>query len=85
MPRLRSRVALILRRFLDFKVSILIICTQLSTAMEGHRKNAPTFDNLPEYTGPGLPTKARNLVKLLTEVPDNALESIDANVMDGTR
>jgi len=51
--------------------------------MDGHRAKVWTFANLPEYTGPGLPNKVRNLVKSLTEVPDSALEEIDANVIAG--
>jgi hypothetical protein len=48
--------------------------------MDGARRHVPQFANLPEYTGPGIPTKARNIVKALTEVPDYAIEYIDDNV-----
>lgn len=52
--------------------------------MDGARKHVPQFANLPPYTGPGLPTRARNIVKALTEVPDYAVETIDDNVKAGT-
>lgn len=39
------------------------------------------FANLPEYAGPGLPMSARNIVKVLTELPECFIESVDENVV----
>ena len=44
------------------------------------RKNDPQHANLPEYAGPGLPTKARNIVRELTEISGHYTEYIDDNV-----
>ena len=42
--------------------------------------HVPQFANLPEYAGPGLPTRARNVVKALTELPERFIEYVDENV-----
>ena len=42
--------------------------------------HVPQFANLPEYAGPGLPTRARNVVKSLTELPERFIEYVDENV-----
>jgi hypothetical protein len=42
--------------------------------------HVPQSANLPEYAGPGLPTRARNVVKALTELPERFIEYVDENV-----
>jgi hypothetical protein len=44
------------------------------------RSHVPQFANLPEYAGPDLPTRARNVVKALTELPERFIEFVDENV-----
>ena len=55
----------------------------MSYITESARWNVAEHLNLPEYTGPGLPARARNAVKELTEVPDHALDEhkLDENVL----
>src|SRR5437016_2682375 len=40
----------------------------------------PQFADSPEHAGPGLTTRARNVVKALTELPERFIEYIDENV-----
>lgn len=42
--------------------------------------HVPQFANLPESAGPGPPTRARNVVKALTELPERFIEYVDENV-----
>jgi hypothetical protein len=44
------------------------------------RNHVPQFANLPAYAGPGIPTRARNVVKSLTELPERFIEYVDDNV-----
>ena len=44
------------------------------------RKKVPQFANLPAYAGPGIPTKARDVVKELTEISGQYTEYVDDNV-----
>ena len=44
------------------------------------RSHVPQFANLPEYAGPGVLTRARNVVKVLTELPERFTEYVDENV-----
>jgi hypothetical protein len=44
------------------------------------RNHVPQFANLPAYAGPGIPTRARNVVKALTELPERFIEYVDDNV-----
>jgi hypothetical protein len=44
------------------------------------RSHVPQFANLPEYAGPDVPTRARNVVKALTELPERFIEYVDENV-----
>ena len=47
------------------------------------RSHVPQFANLPEYAGPDVPTRARNVVKALTELPERFIEYVDENVAAG--
>lgn len=44
------------------------------------RNHVPQFANLPAYAGPGIPTRAHNIVKALTELPERFVEYVDDNV-----
>jgi hypothetical protein len=45
------------------------------------RAHVPQFANLPTYTGPGVPTAARNTVAALTDLPpESYIQYVDPNV-----
>ncbi|KKY27863.1 hypothetical protein UCRPC4_g00843 [Phaeomoniella chlamydospora] len=47
---------------------------------EGARANVPQFANLPAYIEPAVQSMEREIVRKLTELPENLLEAIDDNV-----